>query len=184
MQAPELTYSKGRGKETLFRVSLQNQVDHISIADSKANMIININTIIISVVIAVLGSGVTIEGQTFLDQKLLVLPMSLLMITCLFSAIFAVLATRPKIKNSDKQDSTSSLMYFGKISSMDFDQYFEKMQTMLNAPNTIYDNLIKDLYQQGVILKRKYWLVQIAYTIFIIGLSLSVLTFFIVWLFS
>ncbi len=44
----EKILSKGRGKDTLFRVTVRNQIDQISIADNKANMIISINTIIIT----------------------------------------------------------------------------------------------------------------------------------------
>ncbi len=175
-------YAGGRGKETLFRVSLQNQVDHISIADSKANMIININTILISLIIAVLGSGLTIGGSTFLSQKLLVFPLSVLMVTCLISAICAVLAARPKMNSKQKTGTPSSLMYFGTIDQMRFEDYFDRMKELLRSRNDIYENLIMDLYQQGKILKRKYSLVQIAYTIFITGLSLSVIIFFILWL--
>ncbi len=46
--------ASGRGKETLFRSTFRNQINHIAIADNKANMIININSIIISLIIAVL----------------------------------------------------------------------------------------------------------------------------------
>ena len=171
----------GRGKDTLFRISLQNQVDHISIADSKANMIININTIIISLIIAVLGSGITIGGKTFLAQTMLVVPMTILMIGCLVSAIFAVLAARPKLGNHNNEGSPSSLMYFGRINSLDFKTYYDQMRELLSDRQDIYDNLIMDLYQQGKILKRKYSLVQVAYTIFIGGLTLSVVLFLVLW---
>ena len=175
-------FAGGRGKETLFRVTLRNQVDHIAIADSKANMIININTIIISLVIAVLGSGLTIGGTTFLEQRMLVIPMTLLMISCLISAIFAVLAARPKMGKHYEEDSPSSLTYFGRISKMNYSTYMSEMKQMLSSRESVYNNLISDIYQQGKILKRKYLLVQYSYTIFILGLSASVIDFLVVWM--
>ena len=45
----------GRGKETLFRVTFRNQINHIQIADNKANMIITINSLIITVLIGLSG---------------------------------------------------------------------------------------------------------------------------------
>ena len=42
-----------RGRETLFRATYQNQSSLIQMADNKANIIISINTMIISSIIAI-----------------------------------------------------------------------------------------------------------------------------------
>ena len=42
----------GRARETLYRVTMQNQMQSISIADQKANIIIGINTILISIIMS------------------------------------------------------------------------------------------------------------------------------------
>jgi len=42
-----------RGRETLFRATYQNQSNLIQMADNKANIIISINTMIISSIIAI-----------------------------------------------------------------------------------------------------------------------------------
>lgn len=54
---------KERGRDTLYRITLRNQINLISIADQKANIIIGINAIIISLLIAILGSGFGIVGS-------------------------------------------------------------------------------------------------------------------------
>lgn len=174
-------FAPGRGKETLFRVTFRNQVNHIAIADNKANMIININTILISLVIAVMGSGLTIGGTPFLTQKMLVIPMTILMIACLISAIFAVLAARPKVSKAGKAPTRSSLLFFGRISTMDLDRYLDEMKGMLGSREDIYENLIIDIFHQGRILQKKYSLIQFSYTFFIVGLSGSVVTFLLLW---
>lgn len=180
-ESKDYNFSSGRGKDTLFRVTLQNQVDHISIADSKSNMIININTIIISLLIAVLGSGVSFGGINFFEKQTMVIPLVVLMLCCLMSTVCAVFATRPKMGNHNDQKSPSSLMYFGVISSMSFEAYNTKMMELLQTKDSIYSHLTRDVFHQGRILKRKYKLVQYAYTIFITGLSISVILFLILW---
>lgn len=174
-------FASGRGKDTLFRVTLQNQVDHIAIADSKSNMIINISTIIISLLIALLGSGLSFGGVNFLEKQTMIIPLIILMLSCLISTIYAVLAIRPKIGSHNDQKSPSSLMYFGVISSMNFDDYCANMMDLLQTKDSIYNHLTRDVFHQGRILKRKYRLVQYAFTIFITGLTISVILFLILW---
>ncbi len=176
----------GRGKETLFRVTFRNQINHIAIADNKANMIININSIIISLIIAVLGSGFSVAGGvSFMNQPSLAIPITFLMLTCLLSAIFSILAARPKILSGKAVvDKKSSLLIFGNIAQHNMEEYIQEMNELLGKRDDIYENMTMEVFNQGKILTRKYLLLRISYTLFMIGLTGGVLSFLFLFLWS
>lgn len=178
----------GRGKETLFRVTFRNQINHIQIADNKANMIITINSLIITVLIGLSGYSSISTGNLF-NQANIIIPVTLIILTCLLSVVFAIQAARPKIirnKKSPNMNSKSrtSLLFFGTISNKSLDDYMNEMDDLINSRQSIYHTMVIDIYNQGKVLNRKYTLLSIAYQIFMYGFVFSVLTFLAIFLFS
>jgi len=171
--------SKGRGKDTLFKVTVRNQIDQISIADNKANMIISINTIIITIVVTVLGTGVSLKAGPFLEFTQIVVPLTILMVACMVSATYAILAARPRIVNKGV-DGKGSLLFFGNYKDMPLNEYVGKMEDVLDSNPSIYRNLIIDMYNYGQILSRKYKLLYYAYTSFLVGMVLCVVSYLVV----
>lgn len=51
---------KGAARQTLYRVTIRNQLRSIAIADQKASILIGINTILISIIITILGVEYTL----------------------------------------------------------------------------------------------------------------------------
>ena len=92
----EESKKSGRERETLFRATYRNQSNLIQIADNKANLIISINTMIISSIIAITGYG-AMADKLDLYRFNIILPLSLIVLTCLISAMLAIQAARPKI---------------------------------------------------------------------------------------
>ena len=162
----------GRGKESLFRITIRNQVDQIAIADNKANMIISINTIVISLIVAGLGSGMSFEKLNFLQFPHIMAPLTILMVSCTISAIFSVLAARPRMiqTNGIPDPSTRSLLFFGNFKNMTLPEYVSEMYELLKSPTDIYRNLIIDMYSYGQVLNRKYRLLSYSYSSFLFGL--------------
>jgi hypothetical protein len=170
---------KSRGKETLFRVAYRNQITLIQIADNKANIIITINAMIISSVIAVSGYGVVADKMQY-NKTDIIVPIALILVSCLVSAIFAIQAAKPKLIRPmalDKTPDKSSLLFFGIISQYTQEEYLHQMQALLAVDQDIYDTMTIDLYNQGLILTRKYKLLNTAYRIFLFGFVLSVWVF-------
>jgi len=60
---------------------------------------------------------------------------------------------------------------------MPYDQFEWAMQEIIKDQNVVYDSLTKDLYYLGIVLNKKYRMLRITYTIFMIGIILSVLSF-------
>jgi hypothetical protein len=180
--------SGGRGKETLFRVTFRNQINHIQIADNKANMIITINSLIITVLIGLSGYGTIASGNIF-NKVNIIIPVTLIILTCLLSVVFAIQAARPKIikarkNHPEEKKNKSSLVFFGTISDKTLDNYMNEMDELINSKQSIYHTMVIDIYNQGKVLNRKYKLLSIAYLIFMYGFIFSVITFLIIFLFS
>lgn len=174
-----------RGRETLFRSTYQNQSSLIQMADNKANIIISINTMIISSIIAITGYGAVAGKIDTYDSKVLI-PIVLIILSSLVSVIFAIQAARPKLikaKNIGGSMQKSSLLFFGVIAQHTQQSYLDEMKKLLDSGTDLYEHMTIDLYNQGLILKRKYNLLVYAYQVFMFGFILSVVVFlgFLAW---
>ncbi len=168
-----------RESQTLFRSVYGNQNSQIKIADGKANMIIGINTLIISSIIAISGYGLMSDSSIEYPQLTLV-SIVLIMISCTLSTYLAVESIRPRIvinKAHKNPDIKSSMLFFGEINKYSQVEYLSKMQELLTSKNDIYEQMTLDIYHQGKILHKKYRFLGYSYTIFIVGFILSVAIF-------
>ena len=147
-------------------------------ADNKANIMITVNSIILSVVLSVLLGKIK-ESPHFTFPTFMILGVNLVAI------IFSVLATTPKIPGGtftgkDIMAKKTNLLFFGNFYKMNLEEYTQGMLKMMDDSGFLYGSLIRDLYFQGITLGKKYKLLRIAYTIFMIGIIASVLSFIIV----
>ena len=168
-----------RARQTLFRATYQNQSNLIQVADNKSNIIISINTMIISSIIAVTGYG-AVAGKIDSYGLQMVAPIMLIVLTCLVSVIFAIQAAQPKLikpKAEGGEMQKSSLLFFGVIASYSQQGYLSKVRELMETEEELYEHMTIDLYNQGRVLKRKYNLLVYAYKVFMVGFILSVLVF-------
>lgn len=169
----------GRGRETLFRVTVRHQVDLIQIADNKANMIITINALVISAIFTVIGSSLISGSLSGFGVRLLV-PITFVLLSCLGSLVLAILAARPKIIRSSGDTGNgekTSLFFFEEIARHSQAEYIERIKGVLARDFDIYENLIIDIHNQGRVLRRKYHLLVWAYQTLMLGFIFSVLVF-------
>lgn len=170
-----------RGVETMFRTTSRNHLDLSSMADSKANIMISVNAIIISIIVGSLASKLDTNPH-------LILPTAILLVGCLTATIFAVLATRPnvttgKFTKADIENKKANLLFFGNFHSMSLGDFEWGMNQLINDSEYLYGSMIRDIYFLGAVLGKKYYLLRISYTVFIIGLVLAVVVFLFVGLF-
>lgn len=164
-----------RGIETMFRTTSSNHIRLSSMADSKANIMISVNSIIISIILSVLLRKLE-------DNPNLVIPAIIFLCTSVTTIIFAVLATRPNVTNGrftqdDIREKRTNLLFFGNFHEMHLKDYDWGMKEMMQDANYLYGSMIQDIYHLGVVLGRKYRLLRIAYNVFMFGLVISVLAF-------
>lgn len=164
-----------RGIETMFRITSRNHMELSAMADNKANIMISINAIIISITLSTLV-------PKFDKNIFLVIPTFVLLSTCLLTIIFATISTRPKISGGTftKEDlklRKVNLLFFGNFFRMTFDEFNHGMTEMMQDKTFLYGNMVKDIYSLGLVLSRKYRLIRISYNVFMYGLILTVLAF-------
>lgn len=172
----------GRGVDTLYRVTLRNHINMSTIADGKANMIISINTLVLSILITAAAAAMSAGSFTIDDNLSVFVPTLILMITALSAIIFAVFSAIPKVAGvdftmSDVKENKVSLLFFGnflRVSEPEFVNYLNDLKT---DQESLYDDLSHDLYNLGRVLEKKYRLLNISYRVFVGGLVLSVLSF-------
>jgi hypothetical protein len=171
------SFSK-EGTDTLFAVSGRNQLELISIADNKANMITAICAALIFLIIALFSSGFSLKGSPVLERIEFVLPLGILLAFCCVSAICAVLALKPKIIRT-KKDSHSAI-FFHNYYRKSLSEYKAEMHEMMSSKDRIYDHMLTDMYHNGLVLERKYALLGFSYTIFLLAIVCSVMSYVIV----
>jgi HD superfamily phosphodiesterase len=164
-----------RGIQTMFRTTSSNHFELSSLADSKANIMISVNSIIISVALTVL-----LARLAFYPEYLI--PTVILLGVCLAAIVFAILATRPsvnkgKFTEDDIRNKQTNLLFFGNFHSMKLEEYNWAMNEMLKDSEYLYNSMIKDIYFLGVVLAKKYRFLRISYTIFMWGIIVTVIAF-------
>jgi predicted metal-dependent HD superfamily phosphohydrolase len=163
-----------RGIETMFKVTSRNQINLSSIADNKANLMISVNSIIITAIFFIF--------KNIMEVPHFILPCLILLIVALFTIIYSVLATRPNVTSGtfsedDVKKKKVNLLFFGNFHRMDVEDYSKALKGLMVDYDDLYDSLIKDQYYLGMVLGKKYNLLRRAYTIFMFGLIISVLSF-------
>lgn len=192
-QTPKLkgfdTEKTGRGTETMYRVSYRNHINLSDIADKKANMMMSINTLILSAIIAIAGSGFAMVGGQQVEYYRFGIPMACLLLSSLGSVIFAILSAKPNVthnlsSNIDLRERKSSILYFGNFTQMPLDRYLSDMESLRGDNKLLYENMSMDLYYLGIVLKKKFRLLQYSYTVFMAGLILAVISLIFILVYS
>ena len=173
-----------RGIETMFRVALRNHITLSDIADTKANILLSVNAIIISLVLSNLVSKLDNPSNSYL-----IWPTAIFTLFTVVSIVLSVLATRPnvtsgKFTKEDVANKKVNLLFFGNFHKMKLDEFEWAMQEMMQDKDYLYGSLTKDLYFLGLVLNRKYSLLRLTYTVFAIGIIISVIAFAIAFQFS
>lgn len=171
-----------RGIETMFRNTYRTHLNLSAIADNKANMMISLNAIILSVVITYLSAKTSVSGTEFAQHRSLLLPVGMLLLTTLGSIIFAIISAQPDVTsfsmNKKKTDGRKvNLLFFGNFTHLALEDFQKGMHEIMRDKKSLYTNMITDIYYLGHVLNRKYRILRISYTIFMVGLVLTVVAF-------
>jgi len=164
-----------RGIETLFRSAYRVQMDLTGLADNKANMMISINGIIISIIIAAVAPKLDANPW-------LLIPTTIFLVGTLISIVYAILAARPRVTSQpitleDLEHSKGNILFFGNFANMTEDEFTEGMVDLIQDKSVVYETMIRNIYGLGSVLKKKFHLLKIAYTVFMIALILGVTSY-------
>jgi hypothetical protein len=167
-----------RGIETMFRTSYRTHIDLSGLADNKANIMISINGIMISILLASISPKID-------SNPWLLLPTSVLLIGAVASLVFAILAARPRVTShvvtlDDVRSDSSNILFFGNFISLDEEDYLAGMKELMQDTDRLYSNMIRDIYALGHVLALKFRLLRMSYNLFMVGLVSGVALFLVV----
>jgi len=152
----------------------QTRAHHVvlsQVADTKAGMLITISAISTTILFGVL------------DNPSLRAPASMMIVTCVMTCCFAVLASMPSLrsprKRADRKGPLFNPLFFGDFVSLSWDEYREEMENIFKDHASVYEAQIREIYSMGQYLAhKKYRHLRRAYVTLFIGILAST----VVWL--
>ena len=179
----ELAFKKNRmalperGIETMFRVTLKNHITLSNIADTKANILLSVNAIIVSLVLSNLVSKLDNASNTYL-----IIPTVIFVVFTVISIVLSIMATRPnvtsgKFTKEDVANKKVNLLFFGNFHKMSLKDFEWAMGEMMQDRDYLYSSMKKDLYFLGLVLDKKYKILRLTYSVFMVGIIISVIAF-------
>lgn len=171
----------GRGVETMYRSSYRTHTNLSAMADNKANIMLSINAIVLSIAVSTLV-------PKFDNDPRFIVPTIILLATGLGAMVFATLSTMPKVTSGkftpdDIKQKRVNLLFFGNYYRMSLPDFHWGMMELIKDSDFLYTSMTKDLYYLGKVLAHKYALLRICYNVFMWGLIISVLSFAIIFTF-
>ena len=150
----------------LIRTAQSLTLSLSQMADGKANILIGATFVVFSLVITQALSA-AVQWS-----------MICLAVTAFLSTIFAVLAITPPIRAKAVPEEHRNLLFFGHFALMDEEAWTKAMLARLEDDEALYRVMLRDLYQNGMVLhRRKYRYLAYAYHLFLGGLGLTLLVF-------
>lgn len=149
----------------LLRTTQQNLTQYSIMADQKANIILGISLLMFTVLLSLIQkSGIHAWS------------ISLLFFT-VAAAISALLSVNPTLKTKGPIKNPN-LLFFGHYSSLTQQDYLERMHHVIKEDASVYDTIMKDIYEHGLVLRaKKYKYLTYSYRFFIAGIIVTVTLF-------
>ena len=163
-----------KGIQTLFRTTIKNHYTLNEMVDKKANILITVNSIILSLLI----SGIIgLDPDTPIYR---IISLSVLTFACMVSIFFAILSIRPNKTQGDFTEEQirnrkGNLLFFGNFHNMHYRDFEWAFLEMLNDSDYLYGSMIKDYYFLGVALGKKYRYIRNSLNVFLYGIIGAVL---------
>lgn len=152
--------------DNILRTAQQHHVHLSAMADTKANIIITVSSIVLTLSLGRLAEpGLRVAVLILIGFTLLAL-------------LLAILAVLPKYRplrlDSDQLPPHFNLLFFGHFSEISRDRFLDEMARTLQPDGTIYETQAKDLYSLGLYLARhKYRYLRLSYLFFLTGFVLA-----------
>jgi predicted metal-dependent HD superfamily phosphohydrolase len=133
----------GRSIETMFRVVSGTSQRLSEQADTKAHILISVNSIIISMIL-----GVVVRNME--HYFYLTVPVIIILLVNLITIIFSILSIMPRVsgglfKLDDIDQQKVNLLFFGNFYRMNFDDYSSGMFRLIGDKRFLYSSLIRNI---------------------------------------
>jgi hypothetical protein len=152
--------------DNMLRTAQQHHVQLSVMADIKANIIITVSSIVLTMTLGRVN-----------DPDLRVSALTLLVFT-LLALLLAILAVLPKYRplklKSETLPPQFNLLFFGHFSELTRDRFLAEIAQHMKPDGTVYDTMARDLYALGYYLAHfKYRYLRLSYLFFLSGFVLA-----------
>ena len=142
-----------KSAQTQFKTALRNHIDLSAIADNKANTMLSVAALIISLALPILGTNL-------MENPHLLVPTILLLVVCVVSITYATLAIRPISTKGvttleDINKKQSNLFFYGNFYNMRYNDYEEGIRYVVSNSEFLDSSITRDLFFLGVALGRE-----------------------------
>lgn len=154
--------------DVILRTTQQHHVALSTMADTKANIIITVSSIVLTLSIGRMGEP-TLRAS--------VLTLTGFTLAALLLAILAVLPKYRPLRLGPGQTLPPhfNLLFFGHFSELDQQRYLREMAERLKADGSVYRSMATDIYSLGTYLSHhKYRYLRLSYICFLTGFVASV----------
>lgn len=163
---------RGSHIDHLLRQTRVHHAQLSSMADMKANMLLTITSVVITL------------SVRYITEPHLKWAIVVLIAFSLMTIGLATYAVMPKIPFFVKHESREKIkspgfnvLFFADFVRLSFEDFEANMEEIMNDPNLTYEVQVKELYTLGMFLaKKKYRFLKLAYITFIIGAFASAAT--------
>jgi hypothetical protein len=151
----------------MVRTIQQNYVQQTIVADSKANIMITLSSLVLSFSITQLGN---VQWR---------IPLIILMAASLGALVTAILAVLPRGVNArgksyQRKGVVFNPLFFGHLAHLEYEDALEKYAAIMKEPEKIYHAIVTDLYGMSKVLsKSKYKFLRWSYITFLTGMIIS-----------
>ena len=149
--------------DVLLRTAQQHHVQLSMMADNKANILITVSSIVLTLVLGRLDDVALRPAMLTLGGFILL------------SLLLAVIAVLPKYRPlrlvpGEELPTHFNLLFFGHFAELSRERYLEEMARALKADGSVYEAMARDLYSIGYYLSRhKYFYLRLSYLFFLGG---------------
>jgi hypothetical protein len=159
----------GSHLDHLVRQTRMNHLQLSQMADVKANMLLTLASVVITLCLR------------YLTDASLRWIAAVLILFCLLTVILAAYAVMPKtplkIKRGEQPDVHSphfNLLFFADFLQLSYEDFEAAMEGVMNDHSRAYQVQLQEVYTSGLFLaKEKYRYIRLAYLTFIVGLAAS-----------
>ena len=183
-QKPKKKKKKNLPKEVIniIRTTQRNNIELTHIADNKANVLLSLNALMITFLLPL----VVAHTQVILEEQLYI-PLVMLAATCFVTIYICTIVLKPSnlknFRDNANKDGRFSPFFFGNFYRMEPQEFFKYIKDTASEPENVRGHLAEDLYYVGRRLAHKMNYIRIAFSIFIVGLFLSLAsTGLVLWL--
>jgi hypothetical protein len=152
--------------DVMLRTAQQHHVALSSMADLKANILITVSSIVLTMSLGRMN-----------DPSLRVSVLTLTAFT-LVALLLAILAVLPKYKpfkvTGDELPSGFNLLFFGHFAELPRERFLDEITRAMKPDGSVYSTMANDLYSLGWYLAhRKYRYLRYSYLFFLAGFVLA-----------